>query len=550
MAGKRIEFSENARAAILRGVNKLADAVKVTLGPKGRNVVIEKSWGGPMVTKDGVTVAKEIELQDRLENIGAQMVKSVAQKVAEEAGDGTTTSTVLAQAIFQEGLKVVSAGNSPIEVKRGIDRAVALVVEALQSLKRDTKGHTEIEQVAAISANNDPEIGKIIADAMEKVGTEGVITVEESQTAETELETVEGMQFDRGYVSPYFANNESRSQCIMNDAKVLIYEKKISATKDILKILEEIANAGRPPVVIIAEDIDGEALATLVVNVLRGNLKVCAVKAPAFGDRRKEMLKDIAALTGATVVSEELGMNIQEVGMEVLGEAKRITISKDETTIVDGTGNESDIQERISQIRHQIEETESTYDREKLEERLAKLVGGVAVIRVGGGSEIEMKEKKARVDDALSATRAAVLEGIVPGGGTALVRAGRMALGDDVRFDNADQNAGLDIIRKAIHAPLKRIVMNAGRDGGVVVNKVFESDEPNFGFNAQTDTYGDLVADGVIDPTKVVRIALQNAASVASMMLTTEAMITEIPEEKVAQPAGPGMEGMSMGMGM
>ncbi len=545
MAGKRIEFSENARAAILRGVNKLADAVKVTLGPKGRNVVIERSWGGPMVTKDGVTVAKEIELQDRLENIGAQMVKSVAQKVAEEAGDGTTTSTVLAQAIYQEGLKVVSAGNSPIEVKRGIDRAVALVVEALKSLKRDTSGHTEIEQVAAISANNDPEIGKIIADAMEKVGTEGVITVEESQTAETDLETVEGMQFDRGYVSPYFANNENRSQCVMSEAKVLIYDKKISATKDILKLLEQIAQANRPPVVIIAEDVDGEALATLVVNFMRANLKVCAVKAPAFGDRRKEMLKDIAALTGATVVSEELGMRIEEAGMEVLGEAKRITITKDETTIVGGSGAEADIQERISQIRHQIEETDSNYDREKLEERLAKLVGGVAVIRVGGGSEVEMKEKKDRVDDALAATRAAVLEGIVPGGGTALLRAGQAALGGII-FDNSDQNAGLDIVRKALHAPLRQIVMNAGRDGGVVVNKVFENDDANFGFNAQTDKYGDLVADGVIDPTKVVRIALQNAASVASMMLTTEAMITEIPEEKETQPAGPGMEHIGM----
>ena len=548
MAGKRIEFGGNARAAISRGVDKLTNAVKVTLGPKGRNVVIEKSWGGPMVTKDGVTVAKEIELQDRLENIGAQMVKSVAQKVAEEAGDGTTTSTVLAQAIYQEGLKVVSAGNSPIEVKRGIDRAVALVVEALKSLKRDTTGHTEIEQVAAISANNDPEIGKIIADAMEKVGTEGVITVEESQTADTDLETVEGMQFDRGYVSPYFANNDTASQCVMENAKILIYDQKISATKDILHLLEETTTkAGNPPLVLIAEDIDGEALATLIVNKMRGNLKVCAIKAPAFGDRRKEMLKDIAALTGATVVSEELGMQIHEVGLEVLGEAKRITISKDETTIVGGGGSEADIQERIIQIRHQIEDTDSNYDQEKLEERLAKLIGGVAVIRVGGGSEVEMKEKKDRVDDALAATRAAVLEGIVPGGGTALVRAGLASL-YNITFDNSDQNAGLDIIRKAVQSPLKQIVENAGQDGGVVVNKVSENEDPNFGFNAQTNKYEDLVASGVIDPTKVVRIALQNAASVASMMLTTEAMITEIPEEKEVHAAGGGMDHMSMGM--
>ncbi len=548
MAGKRIEFGGNARAAISRGVDKLTNAVKVTLGPKGRNVVIEKSWGGPMVTKDGVTVAKEIELQDRLENIGAQMVKSVAQKVAEEAGDGTTTSTVLAQAIYQEGLKVVSAGNSPIEVKRGIDRAVALVVEALKTLKRDTSGHTEIEQVAAISANNDPEIGKIIADAMEKVGTEGVITVEESQTADTDMETVEGMQFDRGYVSPYFANNDTASQCVMENAKILIYDQKISATKDILHLLEETTTkAGNPPLVLIAEDIDGEALATLIVNKMRGNLKVCAIKAPAFGDRRKEMLKDIAALTGATVVSEELGMQIHEVGLEVLGEAKRITISKDETTIVGGGGSEADIQERIIQIRHQIEDTDSNYDQEKLEERLAKLIGGVAVIRVGGGSEVEMKEKKDRVDDALAATRAAVLEGIVPGGGTALVRAGLASL-YNITFDNSDQNAGLDIIRKAVQSPLKQIVENAGQDGGVVVNKVSENDDPNYGFNAQTNKYEDLVASGVIDPTKVVRIALQNAASVASMMLTTEAMITEIPEEKEAHAAGAGMEHMNMGM--
>lgn len=544
MAGKRIEFREQAREAIRRGLDKLANTVKVTLGPKGRNVVIEKSWGAPVVTKDGVTVAKEIELTDKLENMGAQMVKQVAQTVADEAGDGTTTSTVLAQAIYSEGLKVVAAGHNPIEVKRGIDRAVGEVVNALQGMKRDTSGHKEIQQVASISANNDAEIGSIIADAMEKVGTDGVISVEESQTADTTLEVVEGMQFDRGFVSPYFATDDNRSQAILEDAKVLLYDKKISATKDIVKLLEGVVQGGRVPLVIVAEDIEGEALATLVVNVMRGNLKACAIKAPAFGERRKEMLKDIAALTGATVVSDELGMKIDEVGMEVLGDAKRVKVTKDDTTIVDGAGSKQDVEKRIALIRHQIENTDSNYDREKLEERLAKLSGGVAVIRVGASSEVELKEKKDRVDDALAATRAAVKEGIVPGGGTALVRAGKVL--DGVTYENADQNAGLSIVRKAVEAPLKQIVFNAGGDGSVIANAVRENADANFGYNAQIEKYEDLIAAGVIDPTKVVRTALEKASSVASMMLTTEALVTEIPEEKEAQAAGQGMEHMSM----
>jgi chaperonin GroEL len=546
MSAKELKFSQDARTSILRGVDVLANAVKVTLGPKGRNVVIEKSFGAPTVTKDGVTVAKEIELEDRMENIGAQMVKEVAQKCADDAGDGTTTATVLAQAIYREGAKVVAAGFSPMEVKKGIDKAVRAVVEELSKLSKPIKDQKEIAQVGTISANNDTEIGNIIASAMEKVGKEGVITVEESKTAETELEVVEGMQFDRGYLSPYFVTNSERMEAVLENAMILIYDKKISAMKDLLPVLEKVVQLSKP-LLIIAEDVDGEALATLVVNKLRGTLQVAAVKAPGFGDRRKEMLKDLAVLTGGQVISEELGMKLEQTRVEDLGRAKRITIDKENTTVVDGAGKKADIDGRVKQIRTQIDETTSDYDREKLQERLAKLVGGVAVIRVGAATEVEMKEKKARVEDALNATRAAVEEGIVPGGGTALLRAGQVL--EKLKLENSEQNAGTDIVRRAIQEPIRQISQNSGQEGSIVVSKVMsETKNSAWGFNALTETYEDLVKAGVIDPTKVVRTALQNAASVASLMVTTETIIAEKPkkEERHAAPGG----GMPPGGGM
>jgi chaperonin GroEL len=540
MTAKEIIYDTAARDKILSGVNALANAVKVTLGPRGRNVVIEKSFGAPTVTKDGVTVAKEVVLEDKFENMGAQMVREVAAKTSDVAGDGTTTATVLAQAIYREGSKMVAAGHNPMELKRGIDTAVAAVIEKLSKLSKPTKDPREIAQVGTISANGDEQIGKLIAEAMEKVGKEGVITVEEAKGLETNLEVVEGMQFDRGYLSPYFVTDQERMEAALSDAYLLLCERKISNMKDLLPVLEAIAKQGRP-LVIIAEDIEGEALATLVVNKLRGTLQCAAVKAPGFGDRRKEMLKDIAILTGGQVVSEDLGIKLENVTLSDLGTAKQVTIDKENTTIVDGGGKKADIKGRIETIRRQIDETTSDYDREKLQERLAKLVGGVAVVRVGAATEVEMKEKKARVEDALNATRAAVEEGIVPGGGTALLRC-QSAI-EKMELPG-DQQAGVSIVRRSLEEPIRQIANNAGVEGSIVVEKVRTS-KGSSGYNAASDTYEDLLAAGVIDPTKVVRTALQNAASVASLMLTTEAMIVEKKEDKPAMPMG-GPGGMDM----
>jgi chaperonin GroEL len=542
MAAKELQFNTEARAKLKRGIDQLAEAVKVTLGPKGRNVVIDKKFGSPTVTKDGVTVAKEIELSDPIENMGAQMVKEVATKTSDLAGDGTTTATVLAQAIFREGLKNVTAGANPMELKRGIEKAVEAVVEELKKLSAPSAGKKEIAQVGTISANNDKEIGNLIAEAMEKVGKDGVITVEEAKGLETTLETVDGMQFDRGYLSPYFVTDPEKMEAALEDAYLLIHDKKISAMKELLPILEKVAQSGRP-LLIIAEDVEGEALATLVVNKLRGTLKVAAVKAPGFGDRRKEMLRDIAVLTGGQVISEEVGFKLENATLNDLGRAKRVVIDKDNTTLVDGKGKEGDIQGRINEIKAAIDKTTSDYDREKLQERLAKLSGGVAVINVGAATETEMKEKKARVEDALHATRAAVEEGIVAGGGVALIRA-QSAL-ERIR-GTEDEKIGVDIVRRALEEPIRMIAQNAGAEGSIVVAKVRESKDKNFGYNAQTDVYEDLVKAGVIDPTKVTRTALQNAASIAGLLLTTECVVVEKKEEKPA-PAGPpggGMGGM------
>jgi chaperonin GroEL len=539
---KIIKYDMNAREAMLNGVKALADAVVVTLGPKGRNVVIDKSWGSPTVTKDGVTVAKEIELEDKFENMGAQMVKEVASKTSDTAGDGTTTATLLARAIYEEGQKLVAAGNDPMAIKRGIDAAVEVVVKELQKLSKPTHDQRDIAQVGTISANNDETIGNIIAEAMNKVGKEGVITVEEAKGMETTLEVVEGMQFDRGYLSPYFVSDPEKMVASLEDPFILINEKKVSHMKDLLPILEQVAKMGKP-LMIIAEDVDGEALATLVVNKLRGTLQVAAVKAPGFGDKRKAMLEDIAVLTGGQVVSEDLGTKLENLTVADLGKAKRINIDKDNTTIVDGAGSRSAIEGRVKQIRAQIEETTSDYDQEKLQERLAKLIGGVAVINVGAATETEMKEKKARVEDALNATRAAVEEGIVPGGGVALVRC--LAVLEKIKI-KADQKLGVKVVMRAMEEPLRQIAKNAGAEGSVVIDKV-KNGEGAFGYNAQTDTYEDLMVAGIMDPTKVVRFALQNAASVASLMLTTQAMIAEKPEEK--KQMHPGAEGMGGGMG-
>ncbi|MBK8645897.1 MAG: chaperonin GroEL [Gemmatimonadetes bacterium] len=543
MAAKELYFGVDARAALKRGVDKLADAVKVTLGPKGRNVVIDKKFGAPTITKDGVTVAKEVELSDPLENMGAQMVKEVATKTSDIAGDGTTTATVLAQAVYREGLKNVTAGSNPMALKRGIDKAVSAIVEELRKISVPTAGKKEIAQVASISANNDREIGDLIADAMEKVGKDGVITVEEARGIETTLETVDGMQFDRGYISPYFVTDPDKMESVLDDAMILIHDKKISSMKDLLPVLEKVAQMGRP-LLIIAEDVEGEALATLVVNKLRGTLKVSAVKAPGFGDRRKAMLEDIAKLTGGQVVSEEVGFKLENAVVTDLGRAKRIVIDKDNTTIIDGAGDSDAIQGRVKEIRAAIEKSTSDYDREKLQERLAKLAGGVAVINVGAATEAEMKEKKARVEDALHATRAAVEEGIVPGGGVALIRAQRALKG--LKVDEHDEQIGVDIVRKSIEEPIRMIVQNAGGEGSIVVEKVRGSKDDAFGYNALTDTYENLVTAGVIDPTKVTRSALQNAASIAGLLLTTEALVVEKKEDKPSAPAGGpgGMGGM------
>ncbi len=541
---KLIKYDMKARELMLNGIRTLADAVVVTLGPKGRNVVLDKSWGSPTVTKDGVTVAKEIELEDKFENMGAQMVKEVASKTSDMAGDGTTTATVLARSIYEEGQKLVAAGNNPMAIKRGIDAAVEVAVKELQNLSKPTKDQREIAQVGTISANNDETIGNIIAEAMNKVGKEGVITVEEAKGMETTLEVVEGMQFDRGYLSPYFVTDPEKMVASIEDPYILIHEKKVSNMKDLLPILEQVAKMGKP-LMIIAEDVEGEALATLVVNKLRGTLQVAAVKAPGFGDRRKAMLEDIAILTGGQVVSEDLGIKLENITVTDLGRAKRINIDKDNTTIVDGAGSRSALEGRVKQIRAQIEETTSDYDREKLQERLAKLIGGVAVINVGAATETEMKEKKARVEDALNATRAAVEEGIVPGGGVALVRC--IEALDKMRI-KADQKLGVKVVMRAIEEPLRQIANNAGLEGSVVIDKVKNNKGP-FGYNADTDTYEDLIKAGVIDPTKVVRLALQNAASVASLMLTTQAMVAEKPEEKQdMMPPGGGAPGMGGGM--
>ncbi len=537
MAAKELQFDTDARAALKRGVDQLAQAVKVTLGPKGRNVVIDRKFGAPTVTKDGVTVAKEVELSDPIENMGAQMVKEVATKTSDLAGDGTTTATVLAQAIFREGLKNVTAGANPMAIKRGIDKAVEAVVSELKGLSTDTKGKKEIAQVGTISANNDEEIGNLIADAMEKVGKDGVITVEEARGLETTLETVEGMQFDRGYLSPYFVTDPERMEAVLEDAVVLIHDKKISSMKDLLPVLEKVAQLGKP-LLIISEDVEGEALATLVVNKLRGTLRVCAVKAPGFGDRRKAMLQDIAVLTGGQVVSEEVGFKLENATLNDLGKAKRIVVDKDNTTIVDGAGVQDQIKGRIEEIRVAIDKSTSDYDREKLQERLAKLAGGVAVINVGAATETEMKEKKARVEDALHATRAAVEEGIVPGGGVALLRV--QAKLDNLKVGEADEQIGVAIIRRALEEPIRQIAENAGAEGSIIVDKVRGNKNPNFGYNARTEKYEDLVEAGVIDPTKVTRTALQNAASIASLMLTTECVVVEKPEEEKAAPAMPG----------
>jgi len=539
---KQIVTGENSRQSILRGVNILADAVKITLGPKGRNAVIEKKFGAPVITKDGVTVAKEIELKDPLENMGAQMVREVASKTSDVAGDGTTTATVLAQAIFREGVKTVAAGANPMALKRGIEKAVELAVGEIKKLSRDVKGEM-IAQVGTISANNDKQIGNIIAEAMKKVGKDGVITVEESKTMETQLEVVEGMQFDRGYLSPYFVTDPERMECVLEDVRILIHEKKISSMKDLLPLLEQIAKMGKP-LLIIAEDVEGEALATLVVNKLRGTLQCTAVKAPGFGDRRKAMLEDIATLTGGKAITEDLGIKLENVKTDDLGRAKKVTIDKDNTTIVEGSGKPSEIEGRVKQIRVQIDETTSDYDREKLQERLAKLVGGVAVIKVGAATETELKEKKARVEDAMHATRAAVEEGIVPGGGVALIRC-IPALGK-LKLD-ADEAIGVNIVKRALEEPARQIVQNAGHEGAVVAGRIIEAKDQNFGFDAETGQFGDLVGAGVIDPAKVTRLALQNASSIAALMLTTEALVAEIKEDekKAAVPGGHGgMGGM------
>ncbi|MEX2270916.1 MAG: chaperonin GroEL [Vicinamibacterales bacterium] len=540
---KQIIYGEDSRQAILRGVNALADAVKVTLGPKGRNVVLDKKFGSPTITKDGVTVAKEIELKDPLENMGAQMVREVASKTSDTAGDGTTTATVLAQAIYREGAKNVVAGANPMELKRGIEKAVEAIVENLKKMSKDVGGKM-IGQVGTISANSDETIGNIIAEAMDKVGKDGVITVEEARSMETSLEVVEGMQFDRGYLSPYFVTDPERMEVVLENPVILIHEKKISSMKDLLPLLEQVARAGKP-LVIIAEDVDGEALATLVVNKLRGTLQAAAVKAPGFGDRRKAMLEDIATLTGGKAITEDLGIKLENIKLDDLGKAKKVTIDKDNTTIVEGAGGQDAVQGRVKQIRAQVEETTSDYDREKLQERLAKLVGGVAVIKVGAATETEMKEKKARVEDAMHATKAAVEEGIVPGGGTALLRASKVL---DALKVEGDQKVGVDIIRKAIESPMRWIANNAGKEGSIVISKVRESDKNEYGYNAATDVYEDLVKAGVIDPTKVVRSALQNAASIASLLLTTEAMVCDLPEEKKEAPMGHGGGGGMGGM--
>jgi chaperonin GroEL len=546
MSAKEVKFGETARAAKLRGVNVLADAVKVTLGPKGRNVVLDKSFGAPTVTKDGVSVAKEVELKDKFENMGAQMVKEVASKTSDVAGDGTTTATVLAQSMLREGLKAVAAGMNPMDLKRGIDKAVIATVDQLQSISKPCADHKEIAQVGTVSANSDDSVGSIIAESMEKVGKEGVITVEEGKALDNELEVVEGMQFDRGYLSPYFINDQDAMQADMENPMILIHDKKISNIRDMLPVLEATAKAGRP-LLVIAEDVDGEALATLVVNNIRGIVKVCAVKAPGFGDRRKAMLQDLAILTGGQVISEEVGMSLEGASIDDLGSAKRVQITKENTTVIDGAGSKADIEGRVSQIRVQIEEATSDYDKEKMQERVAKLAGGVAVIKVGAATEIEMKEKKARVEDALHSTRAAVEEGVVPGGGVALVRC--LGALEGVKGDNSDQDVGVGIVKRAIEEPLRQIVANAGAEGSVVLNNVAGKDG-NYGYNAGTGEYGDMIEMGILDPTKVTRAALQNAASISGLMITTEAMVAELPEDKPAMPPMPGggMDGMG-GMG-
>src|SRR5687767_14916023 len=540
MAAKELHFNVDARAALKRGVDQLADAVKVTLGPKGRNVVLDKKFGAPTVTKDGVTVAKEIELADPLENMGAQMVKEVATKTSDLAGDGTTTATVLAQAIFREGLKNVTAGSNPMALKRGIEKAVTAIVEELKKISVPTAGKKEIAQVGAISSNNDKEIGDLISEAMEKVGKDGVITVEEAKGLETTLETVDGMQFDRGYLSPYFVTDPEKMEAVLEDAYILIHDKKISSMKDLLPILEKVAQLGKP-MLIIAEDVEGEALATLVVNKLRGTLRICSVKAPGFGDRRKAMLQDVAVLTGGQVISEEVGFKLENAVVSDLGRAKRIVVDKDNTTLIDGAGEDDKIQGRVKEIKSAIDKSTSDYDKEKLQERLAKLAGGVAVINVGAATESEMKEKKARVEDALHATRAAVEEGIVPGGGVAFIRAQKSLKG--LKFEDSDEQIGVEIVRRAIEEPMRMIVQNAGGEGSIIVEKVRAAKEANFGYNALTDTYEDLVQAGVIDPTKVTRTALQNAASIAGLLLTTEAIVVEKKEDRPA-PAAPGGGGM------
>src|SRR5271165_690196 len=543
MAAKEVKFGPDARDRLLRGVDILANAVRVTLGPKGRNVVLDKSFGAPRITKDGVTVAKEIELEDKFENMGAQMVREVASKTSDQAGDGTTTATVLAHAIVREGAKSVAAGMNPMDLKRGVDLAVEAVVEDLKKNSKKVTSNEEIAQVGTISSNGDQEIGRFIADAMKKVGNEGVITVEEAKSLETELEVVEGMQFDRGYVSPYFVTNAEKMRAEMEDPYILIYEKKLSALNELLPLLEAVVQAGKP-LLIIAEDVEGEALATLVVNKLRGGLKVAAVKAPGFGDRRKAMLEDIAILTAGTMVSADLGIKLENVTINMLGRAKKVTVEKENTTIVSGAGKKTDIQARIAQIKAQIEETTSDYDREKLQERLAKLAGGVAVIRVGGATEVEVKERKDRVDDAMHATRAAVEEGILPGGGVALLRAGKAI--EKLKGKNEDQRHGIDIVKKAITWPARQIAINAGEDGSIIVGKILEKETYAYGFDAQTAEFGNLVSKGIIDPTKVVRHALQDAASIAGLLITTEAMVAELPEPKTppAMPPGGGMGGM------
>ncbi|MEP3847331.1 MAG: chaperonin GroEL [Paracoccaceae bacterium] len=543
MSAKDVKFDTDARNRMLAGVNTLANAVKVTLGPKGRNVVLDKSFGAPRITKDGVSVAKEIELEDKFENMGAQMVKEVASRTNDEAGDGTTTATVLAQAIVTEGMKAVAAGMNPMDLKRGVDLATSSVVEAIVASAREVKDSDEVAQVGTISANGEEEIGRQIADAMQKVGNEGVITVEENKGLETETDVVEGMQFDRGYLSPYFVTNPDKMTTELEDCMILLHEKKLSSLQPMVPLLESVIQSQKP-LLIIAEDVEGEALATLVVNKLRGGLKIAAVKAPGFGDRRKAMLQDIAILTGGQVISEDLGMKLESVTMEMLGTAKKVAITKDETTVVDGAGAKAEIEARVAQIRGQIEETTSDYDREKLQERVAKLAGGVAVIRVGGMSEVEVKERKDRVDDALNATRAAVQEGVVVGGGVALVQAGKTL--DAIKGVNSDQDVGISIVRKAIEAPLRQIAENSGVDGSVVAGKIRESDDKSFGFNAQTEEYGDMFQFGVIDPAKVVRTALQDAASVAGLLITTEAMVADKPSKDGGAPAGgmPDMGGM------